>query len=82
MIKKAEYLWAMAIVRQYNREEEARMYRRMKRGWQDQDRTYTNGERQLDQRLDCAIGRLVAAFFSMSRFQVLYSINQLNLRSW
>jgi hypothetical protein len=68
MIKKSEYLLALAIVRQYNREEEARQERRWKRGWQDQDRTYTTGERQLDQRLDCAVGRLVAAFSFMSRF--------------
>jgi hypothetical protein len=61
MIKKAEYLWALTIVRQYMREEAAREERREKRGWQDQDRTYTTGERQLDQRLDCAIGRLVTA---------------------
>ena len=30
-------------------------------GWQDESRTYTPAERQLDTRIDCPTGRLVAA---------------------
>jgi SAM-dependent MidA family methyltransferase len=64
MITKKQYEEAYKIVRQYEWEESERLERRQRKElkklskndspeWQDMARTYTNGERALDQRLDC-----------------------------
>jgi hypothetical protein len=40
---------------------EDRAEKRLIKGYQDIERTYTTGERQLDQRLDCCTGQREAA---------------------